>query len=79
MITSMVGEGKTEEDRIKLMLTTGAAVAAVAGSIPAGGTGAAQGAFDTSGNRDTFIATVTEIKTQLNALIAALKAQKEIG
>lgn len=51
----------------------GAAVAAVAGSIPAGGVGAAAGAFDTSGNRDTFIATVTEMKTQLNLLMARFR------
>lgn len=53
--------------------TRAATVAAVAGSVPAGGTGAAAGGWDTSGNRDTAITTATEIKTQLNALIAALK------
>lgn len=50
-----------------------ATVAAVAGLIPAGGTGAAAGGWDTAPNRDTAITTAGEIKTQLNALIAALK------
>lgn len=58
--------------------TLGAAVASVAGATPAGGTGSAQGAFDTSGNRDTFIATVTELKTQFNALLASLRAADKI-
>lgn len=53
--------------------TRATTVAAVAGTIPAGGTGAAAGGWDTAGNRDTAITTAGEIKTQLNALIAALK------
>jgi hypothetical protein len=48
-------------------------VAAVAGSVPAGGTGATGGAWDTSGHRDTAITTITEIKTQVNALIDSLE------
>jgi hypothetical protein len=52
----------------------GATVAAVAGSIPAGGTGTAAGGWDTAGNRDTAITTMTEIKTQLNALLVQLRA-----
>ncbi|MEO2054677.1 MAG: hypothetical protein ABGX83_05200 [Nitrospira sp.] len=58
----------------KILGPQAATVAAVAGAIPAGGTGAAAGGFDTSGNRDIFIATVTENKTQLNLILAALKA-----
>ena len=50
-------------------------VANVAGTIPAGGTGAAAGAWDTSGNRDAAITTITEIKTQLNALLTELRAK----
>lgn len=50
-----------------------AAVADVAGATPAGGTGATGGAYDTSGHRDTLIATVGEIKTQLNSLLAKLR------
>lgn len=50
-----------------------ATVAAVAGLIPAGGTGDASGGWDTAGHRDTAITTITEIKTQLNDLIAKLK------
>lgn len=49
-------------------------VAAVAGTTPAGGTGATAGAYDTAGHRDALIATVAELKTQVNALIAALVA-----
>ncbi len=45
----------------------------VAGSIPAGGTGAAAGGWDTAGNRDTAITTIGEIKTQVNALLAELR------
>lgn len=51
-----------------------AAVAAVAGLIPAGGVGAAAGGWDTAGNRDTAIVTIGEIKTQLNDLLAKLRA-----
>lgn len=50
-----------------------AVVAAVAGTVPAGGTGAAAGGWDTAGNRNTAITTMTETITQLNALIASLK------
>jgi hypothetical protein len=50
-------------------------VSNVAGTIPAGGVGAAAGAWDTSGNRDTAITTITEIKTQLNALLTELRAK----
>lgn len=50
-----------------------AAVANVAGLIPAGGTGATEGAYDTATNRNTTLTTVTEIKTQLNALLAGLR------
>lgn len=57
----------------------GAVVAAVAGTAPAGGTGAAAGAWDTSGHRDTAITTINEIKTQLNALIAELKSSGYIA
>lgn len=43
---------------------------AVAGTTPAGGTGATEGAYDTAGNRDAFIATVAEMKTTVNAVVA---------
>lgn len=79
MITSMVGEGKKEEDRIRAMWTTGVAVATVAGATPAGGTGATAGAYDSAANRDILIATVAELKAQLNALLAALRTQKIIA
>lgn len=42
---------------------------AVAGLTPAGGAGAAEGAYDTAANRNTFIATVAEIKVTVNALV----------
>ena len=51
-----------------------AAVAAVAGVIPAGGVGTAAGGWDTAANRDTAITTITEIKTQLNDLLVKLRA-----
>lgn len=51
-----------------------ATVAAVAGLIPAGGTGAAAGGWDTAGNRDTAIVTAGELKTKLNAILTSLKA-----
>lgn len=53
--------------------SVGVAVANVAGSVVAGGTGATGGAWDTAGHRDTSITTITEIKTQLNALLASLR------
>lgn len=51
-----------------------AAVADVAGTTPAGGTGATAGAYDTSAHRDALIATVAELKGQVNALLASLRA-----
>jgi hypothetical protein len=50
--------------------------AAVTGTIPAGGTGAAAGGWDTSGNRDTAIATIGELKTKLNAAIVDLASER---
>jgi phage-related minor tail protein len=50
-----------------------AAVADVAGTTPAGGTGATAGAYDTAAHRDALIATVAELKTQFNALLAELR------
>lgn len=50
-----------------------AAVADIAGTTPAGGTGATAGAYDTAAHRDALIATVAEIKTQLNDLLAKLR------
>jgi hypothetical protein len=43
--------------------------AAVAGTIPAGGTGATEGAYDSAANRNTMLATVGEMKTTVNALV----------
>lgn len=51
----------------------GVFVANVAGTIPAGGTGAAAGGWDTAGNRDTAITTASEIRTQVNALLTSLR------
>lgn len=48
--------------------------AAVAGLVPAGGTGAAAGGWDTAPNRDTAIATIGEMKTQINALVVDITA-----
>lgn len=79
MLVERIAEGAAEEVILEAMLQTRPTVAAVAGSIPAGGTGAAAGGWDTSGNRDTAITTMTEIKTQLNALLVQLKAAKIIA
>lgn len=53
---------------------TAQTVANVAGSVPAGGVGAAAGGWDTAPNRDTAITTTTEIKTVVNNILAALDA-----
>lgn len=79
MLLDRIAEGQADADRLKEILTTGSAVASVAGSIPAGGTGAAAGGWDTAANRDTAITTMTEIKTQLNALLTELRARKIIS
>lgn len=42
---------------------------AVTGLIPAGGTGSADGGWDTAGHRDTAITTIGEVKTTVNALV----------
>lgn len=76
MLAGRLDEGQTEFDRLKLIGTVAnSTVANVAGTIPAGGTGAAAGAWDTSGNRDTAITTINEMRTQLNALLTALRAK----
>lgn len=62
-LKSMVKEG----------LTAAVANADVAGLTPAGGVGATAGAYDTAANRDTLIATVAELKAQLNSLQAKLR------
>jgi len=64
--------GSSELNTVFAALPT-AAVADVAGLAPAGGTGATAGAYDTAAHRDALIATVAEIKVQLNALLAALR------
>lgn len=52
---------------------------AVAGVIPAGGTGATAGGWDTAGNRNTAITTITEIKTSINAAIVDLADLKQLA
>jgi len=79
MLTSRIAEGQAEEERIQAILTTQDAVADVAGTIPAGGTGAAAGGWDTAGNRNTAITTMSELITQFNALLAELRAAKIIA
>jgi hypothetical protein len=66
---------------VKKSATVAAVSAATPAAAPAGGTGATAGAYDTAVNRDAMIATVNglrtemiDVKAQLNALIAALKA-----
>lgn len=43
-------------------------------AAPAGGTGATAGAYDTAGNRDLAIASINAARTDIAAIIAALKA-----
>jgi hypothetical protein len=50
--------------------------AAVAGTTPAGGTGATAGAYDTANNRDALIATVAEMKVTVNAIRVDLAADR---
>lgn len=69
-----------------LKATTVADVAsAIPAAAPAGGTGTAAGGWDTAGNRDAAITTinglrtaVSEIKTQLNALMAASRTAGQL-
>lgn len=70
--TSGIAADATELSALAGALPT-AAVADIAGTTPAGGTGATAGAYDTAGHRDSLIATVAELKTQVNALLAALR------
>jgi hypothetical protein len=59
---------------VSVAFAKAAHVAVVAGTTPAGGEGATEGAYDTAVHRDALIATVAELKAQLNAVIAALVA-----
>lgn len=43
-------------------------------AAPAGGTGATAGAYDTAGNRDLMIASVNAARTDIAAILAALRA-----
>ena len=59
--------------------------ATTAAAPPAGGTGATAGAFDTAANRDLAIATINNIridldsvKTQLDAVLAVLRTNRII-
>jgi hypothetical protein len=70
--TSGLGAAATELNALAAAIPA-AAIADVAGTTPAGGTGATAGAYDTAVNRDALIATVAEIKTKLNALLAELR------
>jgi hypothetical protein len=62
------------------------ASATVPAAAPAGGTGTAAGAWDTSANRDAAIATINglrtdviELQTKVNALISSLSASGSIA
>lgn len=97
MMLERITEGPHEALRLKNILTTGAAVASAAAATstaiatatpdaaPAGGTGAAAGAWDTAANRDAAIATINglrdiciEVKTDHDANVvdvASLRTQ----
>ena len=47
---------------------------ATVAAAPAGGTGTAAGAWDTSGNRDLAIATINNLKTRVDQLESKLQA-----
>ena len=60
-------------------------ITTTAAAPPAGGTGAAQGGWDTSGNRDAAISTINNIrldldalKAQVDSLVAVAKANRII-
>ena len=50
-----------------------AVLTAVVAAAPAGGTGAAAGAWDTSGNRDTAIAAINNCRTRIIEIEAILQ------
>lgn len=60
-------------DGTKVLGEQQAAIASVAGSAPAGGTGAAAGGWDTAANRDLAIAAINETKAQVNLILTALR------
>ncbi len=69
-----------------LVITTADAAAATASNPPAGGTGAAAGGYDTAGNRDLMITSLTaviadvaDIRTQFNALLTELKTEGTVA
>jgi hypothetical protein len=70
--TSAVSGSATELVALATAIPT-TAVVTVAGTAPAGGAGATAGAYDTAAHRDALIATVAEITTQFNALLAVLR------
>lgn len=87
-------DGTVDRAAIIPLNAEGNAIAAAVASIatttpaaaPAGGVGAAAGGWDTAVNRDAAIATINstraladELKTQVNALLAELRASKIIG
>ncbi len=69
-----------------LTISTADAAAATASNPPAGGTGTAGGGYDTAGNRDLMITSLTaviadveEIRTQFNALLTELKTEGAVA
>ncbi len=52
--------------------------AVVAGTVEVGGTGAAEGAWDTAAHRHTTITTISEIKTSVNNLVADMADVKQV-
>lgn len=60
-----LGEGKTPTQPVALTQTQLAA--------PAGGTGATAGAYDSASNRNLMITSVNAARTDIAAIIAALK------
>lgn len=61
-----IGEGRLAPAPVTLTQTQLAA--------PAGGTGATAGAYDSAANRDLMIASVNAARTDIAAIVAALKA-----
>jgi len=60
-------------DGLAVLAERQAAIASVAGTAPAGGTGTTAGAWDTAANRDLAIAAINETKAQVNLILVALR------
>jgi len=82
-LSAMGGAGKpgtaiTQTYSTAASVVPNATYAATALTPPAGGTGSAGGGYDTAGNRDLMITSVTALRTDLIALAADVLALKKV-